>query len=260
MGNAPPRIGLALSAGSARGLAHIGVLKVLDEEQIPVHFIAGTSIGGLVGALYASGADMNLLGKLCATYDHKNLWDLTVPRWGLIAGKRIEELLTLMTKKKTFADLDLPLAVVATDLELGQKVVLREGPIADAIRASISIPGIFHPVRIDGRVLVDGAVVERLPVSVAREMGADIVLSSDVGYSRRESKINSIFDVILQCIDILDRQASEKAGDTSDLVIRPAVEHIAANRFDLAEECICCGEEAARQALPELRRLLAGRP
>lgn len=255
MGDLTPRIGLALSAGSARGLAHIGVLKVLKASGIPIHLVAGTSIGGLVGALLASGTDLDILGQLFSAYNQKRLWDVTVPRWGLIAGKKIEELLLLLTKRKTFAELDIPLALVTTDLIKGEKVVLRSGLVATAVRATISVPGIFHPVRLDDRLLVDGAVVDRLPVDVVREMGADLVVASDVGFGRRETGISSVFDVILQSIDILDRRANESGAAGAELVIRPAVEHIPSNRFDLADECIRCGEEAARQALPALRRI-----
>jgi len=164
-----PRIGLALGAGAARGLAHIGVLQVIKEENIPVDLVAGSSIGSVFGALFACGHDFQRLERLAYELRQKQFIDLSVPRMGLLRGNKVEEMLRLLTQNKNFDQLDIPLYVVAVDLVSGEKVIINEGNVAKALRASIAIPGIFQPVGTDGRVLVDGAVMDRVPINVVRE-------------------------------------------------------------------------------------------
>lgn len=251
-----PRVGLALGAGSARGLAHLGVLQVLEEEQIPIDMIAGSSIGSMVGAFYAIGHDLKLLSKMAVQLNANSLLDLGVPRLGFVAGRRISEFLYLLTKGMTFADLKVPLGVVATDLELGEMVVIREGSVAEAVRASISIPGVFQPVELNGRLLVDGAVTESLPAGVVREMGADIVIGVDVSFGTKEVRIRSILDVFWQSIEILERQVFTSRVSQADVLIQPAVCHIGSSKFDRAEECIKLGIEAARQVIPQIKEMI----
>jgi NTE family protein len=164
-----PVVGLVLGAGSARGLAHIGVLQVLKEEHIDFDFIVGCSMGAMVGAIYASGADLYMLEKMLDCMNTNMMIDVRMPRFGFVAGKRIDGFLTLLTKNKSFDQLEPPLIAVATDLISGQRVIFDQGPVTEAVRASISIPGVFTPVLKDDMVLVDGAVIDRLPVEVARK-------------------------------------------------------------------------------------------
>jgi NTE family protein len=151
-----PKVGLALGSGGARGFAHLGVLKAFQEEGIPIDMIAGSSMGALVGCFYGVGHNMDDLYKLSTAFRRKYYLDFTVPKMGFIAGKRIKQFIRLFTHGKNIEDLILPVAVVATDLTDGERVVFYEGPIAEAVRASISIPGIFVPEKINGRLLVDG--------------------------------------------------------------------------------------------------------
>ena len=193
-----PKVGFVLGAGAAKGFAHLGVLKVLEAENIPFDLIVGCSMGSVFGALYGAGVDLHLLEKMLEHLPQKQLFDLAVPKMGLIRGHRLEALLRLLTKDKDFSQLDIPLFVVAVDIEKGEKVVINEGSVAEAVRASIAIPGIFAPKRWRDRLLVDGAVLERVPVGVARKCGADIVIAVDVkfgGEGRRELKITNIFEV-----------------------------------------------------------------
>lgn len=252
------KIGLALGAGSARGLAHIGVIQVLQEERIPIHMVAGSSIGAVTGAFLAAGMDFHRLGRMAEELDFKRLLDVQVPRLGFIRGKKIYQLLQLLTQGKTFADLELPLAVVATDLESGERVVIDRGEVAEALRASISIPGVFQPVRWQNRWLVDGAVTERLPVSIAREMGADLVIGVDVSYGGREVEISNTLNVVLQAIELLEKQLHDLQVARADVLIQPKTGSIGNIRFDRAGECIRLGREAAREALPQIRKALAG--
>lgn len=251
-----PKIGLALGSGGARGFAHLGVIKVLTEHQIPIHLISGSSMGALVGSFYGAGLDIHRLYKLAIAFKRKYYLDFTVPKMGFIAGKRLKELIRLFTHGKTIEQLDIPVAIVATDLIKGRKVVFQQGSIADAVRASISIPGIFVPERIDGQLLVDGGVIDRVPVSVARDMGADIVIAVDVSHVKINEEITSIFDVILQSIDIMQDELVRHREIASDVMIRPHVEHFSARAFTKIEEIIQIGEEETIKQLPKITAML----
>ena len=180
-----PIVGLALSGGGARGLAHIGVLKVLDREGIPVDLLAGTSAGGVVAALRALGmspGEMEERGFWLGRWRNLvQLVDRADSRMGLFSAQKVADLLHRHFGDKTFADLDIPLALVAVDLETGEEVVLQEGLVLDGLRATTAYPGVFEPVRIGERLLVDGGVLNNLPCDVARSMGADVVIAVDIG-------------------------------------------------------------------------------
>jgi NTE family protein len=251
-----PKIGLALGSGGARGFAHLGVLKVLEEEGIPISYIAGSSIGALVAALYASGLGLDRLYKLAKSFRRNDFIDLTIPKMGLISGKRITEFIRLLTKGKPIEELEIPIAIVATDLQTGKKVVFRQGDVARAVRASISIPGIFVPAEIDGRLLVDGGVVDRVPVSVVREMGADMVIAIDVSPLNVNGEISSIFDVILQSLDILQDEIVSHRRLSSDVMIRPRLEQYSSRAFTHVEEIIAAGEQEARKDLAKIRQAI----
>jgi NTE family protein len=253
---ATPKIGLALGSGGARGFAHLGVIKVLNEANIPIHLIAGSSMGALVGTLYAAGLDIDRLYKLAFAFKRKFYLDFTVPKMGFIAGKRVKELIRIFTHGKRLEELDIPVAVIATDLIRGEKIVFKNGPIADAVRASISIPGIFVPEKIDGRILVDGGVVDRVPVSVAREMGADIVIAVDVSHVKKNEEITSIFDVILQSIDIMQDELVRHREIESDIMIRPHVEQYSSRAFTNTKEIIQIGEEEAKKQLHKIKAVI----
>lgn len=252
-----PKIGLALGSGGARGYAHIGVLKVLEKHQIPIDFIAGTSIGSMVGALYANGINIDLLGKLASHMKRKNVIDLTVPKRGLIRGNLIKEMVRLLTHGKRIEELSIPTAIVATDLLTGEKVVFREGSIDDAVRASISIPGIFEPVQLDGMLLVDGAVIDRIPISVVREMGADFVIASDVGPLELNKDVRSIFDIITQTLDIMERERDKYKGIQPDILIRPNVGTHGITQFERVDWLVQQGEACAEEMIPQLKQMIA---
>ncbi|QPC46235.1 patatin-like phospholipase family protein [Mangrovibacillus cuniculi] len=251
-----PKVGLALGSGGARGFAHIGVVKVLQEEGIPIHFIAGSSMGALVGALLAVGHDMDQLYKMSNSFRRKFFMDFTVPNMGFISGSRIKEFIRIFSHQKNIEDCQTPLAIVATDLIKGEKVVFREGPIDQAVRASISIPGIFVPEKWDGKLLVDGGVIDRVPVSVVREMGADLVISVDVSHVKRDAEINNIYDVIMQSIDIMQLEVAHRREIDSDIMIKPKVGKYSSRAFTNIQEIISVGEEEARKHLPKIREAI----
>jgi NTE family protein len=252
-----PKVALVLGAGSARGLAHIGVLQVLLENQIPFDFIVGSSMGAMVGAIYACGADIYMLDKMLEYMNTRILFDVGVPRMGFITGNRVRNFLDLLTKKRLFAELDMPVAVVATDLITGQRVVITEGRLTDAVRASISLPGIFAPVIKDNMVLVDGAVSDRLPIEVAHELGADLVIAVDVTFGPgKKTTINNTMDVILTSLDIMSKYHFESVLVGADILIQPEVGHINPKEFDRSREAVDMGRKAAEAKVAEMKSML----
>ena len=190
------KVGLALGSGSARGWAHIGVIRALTEAGIHVDYIAGTSIGSLVGAVYASGG-IGTLENVVLQFDWKQIayfFDVVLPKSGLLDGKRVSAFIRSHIKGKNIEELSIPFCAVATDLGTGNEVILKQGDIIEAVRASISVPGIFTPVKKNGTILVDGGLVNPVPVSVARQMGADFVIAVDLNHNivgRKKSKIST---------------------------------------------------------------------
>ncbi|ANB61408.1 patatin-like phospholipase family protein [Anoxybacteroides amylolyticum] len=251
-----PKIGLALGSGGARGFAHLGVIKILEEEGIPIDYIAGSSMGALVAAFYASGLGIDRLYKLAKAFRRNDFIDLTIPKMGFVSGNKIKEFIRLVTKGKQIEDLVIPVAIVATDIQKGEKVVFRHGDLATAVRASISIPGIFVPEVVNGRMLIDGGVIDRIPVSVVREMGADLVIAVDVSHVKAAGNIVSIFDIILQSIDILQDELVRHREYVSDVMIRPHVEQYSSRAFTHTEEIIKIGEEEARKQMSVIHHVI----
>lgn len=251
-----PKIGLALGSGGARGFAHLGVIKVLKEEGIPIDLIAGSSMGALVGSFYGAEQDIDRLYKMSKFFRRKYYLDFTVPKMGFIAGKRVKELIRIFTFGKKLEELKIPVGIVATDIVSGEKVVFTEGPIAEAVRASISIPGIFVPEKINGRLLVDGGVIDRVPVSVVKEMGADVVIAVDVSQVKNRFEITSIYDVIMQSIDIMQMESAINRETASDVMIKPKVEMFSSKAFTDLEEIISIGEEETRKHMSTIKHVL----
>jgi NTE family protein len=248
-----PKIGLALGSGGARGFAHVGVLKVLKEANINVDYIAGSSMGALVGSLYCVGHTLEDMYKMSILFRRKFYIDYTIPKMGLISGKKLYQLMHLLTHGKKLEDLTPKLYVITTDLLSGEKVIIDSGLIAEAVRASISIPGIFVPVKKQGRLLVDGGVIDRVPVSVVKDRGADITIAVDISHFSSEPTITSIFDVILQSIDIMQREMVKQVEITADVLLRPMVEKFSATAYTNVEEIISIGEDEARRKIPQIQ-------
>jgi NTE family protein len=289
IGATRPRIGLALSGGGARGLAHIGVLKVLEELRVPIDVIAGTSMGAVVGGLYASGMSPDEITREMERVDWIALFDDRPPRpdlpyrrkqdessafidlefglksgrillpRGLTAGQKIEFLFKSQTARAAFVDdfdrLPIPFRAVATDLADGSMVVLSRGDLADALRASMSLPGTLAPAVIDGRHLVDGGLVRNLPVDVARGMGADVVIAVDVTtpFDPVES-LKTLADVTRQVADMLTQDNVTEQARNADLLIRPDLATVSAANFAASAEALRRGEEATRAQAEVLRR------
>lgn len=248
---------MVLGAGGARGFAHLGVLQVLREEKINFDFVAGCSAGAIFGAVWAAGLDLYRVERLL-TYPGftKKLFDLSMSREGLVKGDKILEVMRLLLKDAVFAELQVPFAVIATDIENGEMVLFREGSVAHAVRASISIPGFFKPYRYQGRLLVDGAVTNRLPLDVAKEMGADKILAVDVKRGLT-SKLTSAVDILQQSVEILEEEVFRCRSLGADFLLQPEVAHIGSLQFDRAQEAIEIGRQATLTKSSEIRRILA---
>jgi NTE family protein len=250
-----PAIGIALGGGFARGMAHIGVLKVLEEEGIPVRVVAGTSVGALIGAAYCSGVSIEELEKVAHAVRFTTFARWTVSRYGFASNDRMVSFLTRTLKVKTFEELRIPLGVTATDFNSGEGVVFHSGSIIDPVRASCAYPGMFLPVEIRGRWLVDGMLSYPVPTRPLREMGADRVLAVHLkGQWSKNGAPRHLFDVIGQSFAIAQDQMSHLWRGAADIVVEPNVAGFAYDDFKRAGELIRAGEVAMRKVLPEVRK------
>src|ERR1700674_1994208 len=255
-----PGVGLALGGGFARGFAHLGVLQVLEQNQIPISHIAGTSVGSILGAAYASGAPLERIIATCRTLRFRDIARWRVSRLGLASNHRLGTLIERVFESRQFEDLRIPLAVVATDLTSGEPVVFTQGNLVDAIRASCAFPGLFEPVEIGTRCLADGGLVAPVPTRAARDLGATVVIGVSVGIQDgyRGAPTN-IFQVVSRAVSAAQKHQLEIWERHADLVLRPDVQSLAWDDFDRAEEAIDAGAAAALRALPRIEKLLRQR-
>lgn len=252
-----PRIGLALGGGFARGLAHVGILKVLEEEQIPVDIIAGTSVGSVIAAAYASGMSPKELEEIAALVRFKDFSRWTFSRFGLFSNDKMSVFLKKMLRVKTFEELRIPLAIAATDIITGDAVVFTTGGLVDPVRASCAYPGMFQPVQIGERVLVDGLLAHAVPAMPLREMGAERVISVHLAaHWVKPRGPRHVFDVIGQCFSIAQDRMCGPWRAASDIVLEPEIGDFGYDDFIRAPELIKAGELAARAALPQIRTWL----
>lgn len=252
-----PAIGLALGGGFARGIAHIGVLKVLEEEGIPVRVVTGTSVGALIGAAYCSGLSIADLEDVAHKVRFTTFARWTLSRYGFASNDRMVAFLNRTLKVKTFEELRIPLGVSATDFNTGEGVVFHSGSIVDPVRASCAYPGMFLPVEIRGRYLVDGMLSHPVPTRPLREMGADRVLAVHLkGTWANGEAPRHLFDVIGQSFAIAQDAMSSLWREAADLVIEPNVAGFGYDDFQRAGDLIRVGELAMRKALPEVRQWL----
>jgi NTE family protein len=268
------RVGLALGGGAARGLAHIGVLEILEKESIPIDLVAGTSAGAVVGSLYASGMSAARMKEVARSFDwfkRRSMVDLALPRTGFISGERLtREIIKLMGGDLTFADLKKPFACVACDVLSGEEAVMTSGSVAEAVHASMSIPVVFQAVERKGRYMVDGGLVNQVPVNVASAMGADYIIAVNV-VPRHAAKLKThlterddttsadpprpnLVSVMLNVIDIANSCRIESSLQGADTVIEPDMLQIGAADFQKADQAILQGEMAAVDAVPKIKR------
>ena len=253
-----PKIALVLGGGAARGFAHIGVIRVLEQEKIPIDLIVGTSVGSLIGAIYAYDVNSFELEWSAFTLERDDIFDyglMTVfTGLGAAKGEKLEEFVTTRVPIADIEDLKIPFAAVATDLNRGVRVVLDRGPVARAVRASCSIPVVFQPVEHQGGLLVDGGLLDNLPVSVARERGADIVIAVDISVNVENHDITNLIEVIVQSINIMAAENMRRRKQEADVLISPAVGSVGMMDFGQKKLCMQAGIEATQKAMPEIRK------
>jgi NTE family protein len=248
------KIGLALSGGGARGIAHIGVLKVLHDHRIPVDFIAGTSAGALIGSLYAGGVNITTMLEIATKLKWKHFFRIVLSKSGLVSSEEIENFVISQIGKKTFADLDIPFATVNTDLKTGDQIIIDKGPVETAVRSSCSFPWMYTPVKHEDKLLVDGCLKNNLPADIARKMGADIVIGvnviPDINYGDNMKNVLEIFD---RSLDLFILGQKTKC----DILIRPVKEKITSLELDKSERLLKLGEEAALLAIPAIKKAIS---
>ena len=255
----PARLGLALGGGFARGLAHIGVLEVLQQNNIPVHCIAGVSAGAIVAAAYASGATPAEIAEAGSAMRFTDVARWTIGRMGVAGTERMERFLHKLLKSYTFEQMRMPLGIVATDVVSGEGVVFRDrGDVVLPIRASCSYPGLFQPVRCGRHLLVDGAISTEVPALLARLLGATHVISLHLPMQGAAAMPTNMFHVINRCFQILHSRTEITWRQHSDLVIEPDVRGMEWDAFESAAQLVKAGEEAGRLALPRIRGWMEG--
>lgn len=254
-----PRIGIALGGGFARGMSHIGVLKVLEEEKIPIDYVAGTSVGAVIGAAYCGGASAKEMAETAGLVRFRDFARWTISRFALCSNDRMQGFLERLLKVHSFEELRIPLAVAATDLADGQGVVFRSGSLIDAVRASCAYPVMFLPVNLNGRLYVDGLLGYPVPAKPLREMGAERVISVHLAASWVSGKgPRHVFDVVGQCFAIAQQRMSPYWKQHTDITIEPDVGRFGYDEFQRAPEMIAIGEAATRRVLPRIRAWLEG--
>ncbi len=257
-----PSIGLALSGGAARGLAHVGVLRAFEEHKIPIDYIAGTSAGSLVGAAFAAGMTVEDIEKLGRSMRWRRVGRPTLSPRGLQTNARLEKFVRSRLPTCRFEELNIPFAAVATDLATGTAVVMRDkGDVAFAVRASCTIPGVYVPVSDEeGRQLVDGGLVAVLPATVVREMGADFVIGVDVNFEGADffgSSPKHMLGVILQSLMVIQRTVTQRQQDACDFIVKPKIGHIRWDQIRRMDELIKAGYEAGAECAPSIKKLIA---
>ncbi len=253
----PNGLGLALGGGFARGFAHLGVLQVLEENQIPIAGIAGTSVGSILGAAYASGAPLARIAAVCRGIHFRDFGRWRISRLGLASNDRMAELVRSCFNALTFEELLIPTAVVATDLGTGEPVVFTRGELVPALRASCAFPGLFEPVMVGGRCLADGGLVAPVPTQAAADLGARCVMGVSVGFNDWNGAApTNLFQIFSRALAAAQKNQGASWQRPAELMLEPDVQPIDWDEFHRAEEAIAAGAAAARRALPHLLELL----
>ena len=256
--SATPRIGLALGGGFARGIAHAGVLKILEQHQIPIYSITGVSAGAIVAAAYASGASPEEIGSAGCAMRFGDVGRWSLGRLGLVGSERMRGFLKRLLKTYQFEQMRIPLGVLATDLSSGKPVsFFGPGSVFDPIRASCSYPGLFQPVPYHGRLLVDGAMSVEIPAALARQLGATHIISVHLPARGTSTNPSNVFQVVNRCFQILQSRSEDSWRNETDLVIAPDVRGVDWDAFGRGPELIEAGEIAALAALPRIKEWFA---
>ena len=256
-----PGIALALGGGFARGYAHLGVLRVFEENEIPLSCLAGSGIGSILAAAYASGAQLPRIIAECGEIRFRDFARWRPSRFGLASNERLRALVHRVFDSKQFEELLIPTVVVATDLATGEPVSFKHGSIADAVRTSCAFPGLFQPVQLGTRCLADGGLAAPVPTRAAREFGAQIVVGVSVDlHDGHSGAPTNIFEVVSRAVSAAQKHQLETWECHADVVLHPEVESLAWDDFDRIDEAVDAGAAAATSALPQIKKLLPAKP
>jgi NTE family protein len=253
----PPRIGLALGGGAARGFAHIGVIEVLEEAGIHPDIVTGTSAGSLVAAMYAAGRTGHELETIALNMDESALTDWSFPGRGLIRGEALAHYVREVTGNKPLEQMKIPLGIVATDLDTGRPILFRRGDVGTAVRASSAVPAVFQPVKIGSHEYVDGGLTSPVPVRSARDMGADVVIAVDISQLPDGGDTSNALHMLLQTFSIMGRSINELELKEAEIVLHPKLVGVAGTDFTVRQKNIQAGRDAALAMLPAIKARVA---
>lgn len=245
-------IGLALGGGAVLGAAHVGVLRAIDEFDIKIKYISGTSIGAFVAAFFAFGKNWKEIKQIATELKWIDITGISLSRYGLLSNEKLGKLILEHIGDKNIQDSDIPLAMIATDVTSGEKIILDKGPVADAVMASTCIPGIFKPIEKNGRMLVDGGIVENVPINTIKGMGAEYVIGIDLNAKHKYDKPDNILDVIINSFHFLMKKSVKLQKEDADLLIEPDL--AAFNRSDMSQvdKLMEKGYEDSKKALKNI--------
>jgi NTE family protein len=260
-GGKRPKVGLVLSGGAARGFAHVGVIRALEREKIPVDLIVGAGIGSLIGAIYADKNNGAELEKIALSLDERDVFDynFNTPTQGFVRGDRLEDFISKKLAAKEIEQLKIPFAAVATDIRNGEVVVLQSGSVARAVHASNAIPGLFVSVPYQGKFLSDGAVLDNVPVDVARKLGAQVVIAVYLGAGKKPGELSNVFEAMVQSLYLMAAESGEAKLKQADVAIRPNVSDIGLLDFSRKKELLALGADAGAAALAAIRAKLGAK-
>lgn len=257
-----PRVGIALGGGGARGFAQIGVLHVLEQERVPIDVVVGTSVGSLVGAMYADTGRVLDAELLALTVNNEDIFDykaLAIFSGGFVKGEKLERFIESHLKHQTIETMRVPFAAVSVDLRTGKTAVFDAGSVAKAVHASAAIPGVFVPVEIAGTSYVDGGVTDPIPVDVARAKGADVVIAVAIPAAIPGDAPRNPIEIVFHAVTIMAAEIGRLRAREADVVIEPAVGNVRYDDFSKKTQLIEAGEAAARAAMPEIRAAIAAK-
>lgn len=254
----PPKLGLVLGGGAARGFAHVGVIQVLEEAGIRPSLVVGTSAGSLVAAFYASGKTGAQLQQVAESMEEAAFADWTLPIFsrGMLRGEALARYVGLQVKGQLIENMPMPLGIVATDLGTGQGVMFRRGDTATAVRASSAVPALFQPVKIAGREYVDGGLVSPVPVRYARQMGADLILAVDISSAPEGNTSKDTLQILMQTFAIMGKSINSFELREADVVVRPSLTGVSSADFGARRQAILAGRVAMQALLPQLQAAL----
>ncbi|MBT0653229.1 patatin-like phospholipase family protein [Geomobilimonas luticola] len=253
----PAKVAVVLGAGAAKGFAHVGVLKVLEAQKVPIHMVVGTSAGSFVGSLYAYGYDAYALQRIALSLEKSDVAELIIPDNGFLKGDRLRNFINAKVNGAPLEKLKIPFHAVATNIKTGGQIVFNSGNTGMAVQASCSVPGIFQPARFSGTSYVDGGVVNPLAVDVARQYGADVVIAVDITSDIDSTIPTGIMETIMKSVEIMYNKISRIPITQADVVVKPSVGFVGSADFSRRNEAIMEGERAAMAAMPAINGILA---